>query len=138
MIRRPPRSTRTDTLFPYTTLFRSGMTVLVSTHYMDEAERCHEIGYIAYGRLLIHGPVAEVVAASGLTTWIVTAADPVGLSRSLAGEPGVEMVTAFGTALHVSGRDRQALDAVAERRRDAGRWVRGEPTLDDAIGRAHV
>ena len=42
-----------------------GMTVLVSTHYMDEAERCHKLGYIAYGKLLALGTAAELLAQYG-------------------------------------------------------------------------
>src|SRR3984885_6256615 len=91
-----------------------GLTVLVSTHYMDEAERCHEIAYIAYGDLLVHGTVAQVIAASHLTTYAVSTADGAGLAKfadELAARPGVDMVAPFGTSLHVSGRDQAALDA---------------------------
>ena len=56
-------------------LAAEGITVLVSTHYMDEAERCHEIAYIAYGELLARGTANEVVAQSGLSTWIVSGTD---------------------------------------------------------------
>src|SRR6187397_3654678 len=52
-----------------------GLTALVSTHYMDEAERCHEIAYIAYGELLAHGSVEDVVADAHLATWTVTGPD---------------------------------------------------------------
>ena len=55
--------------------------MLVSTHYMDEAERCHEIAYIAYGVLLVHGTVAEVIAASHLTTYTVSAANGESLAK---------------------------------------------------------
>src|SRR6476469_4782029 len=88
-----------------------GLTVLVSTHYMDEAERCHEIAYIAYGVLLAHGTVDEVIAASRLTTYTVTGDDLNGLAAELTGKPGVDMVAPFGTSLHVSGRDKAALEA---------------------------
>src|SRR6187200_3270297 len=88
-----------------------GLTVLVSTHYMDEAERCHEIAYIAYGQLLAHGTVDEVIHASRLATWTVSGDDLNGLATELAGQPGVDMVAPFGTSLHVSGRDKSALEA---------------------------
>ena len=52
-------------------LAAGGLTVLVSTHYMDEAERCHEIAYIAYGTLLVHGTVGEVIDRSGPVTYTV-------------------------------------------------------------------
>ena len=55
-----------------------GLTVLVSTHYMDEAERCHRISYISYGKMLATGTVEEVVRGSGLSTFVVRApASPV-------------------------------------------------------------
>src|SRR5258708_18307731 len=83
-------------------LAAQGLTVLVSTHYMDEAERCHEIAYIAYGHLLAHGTVDDVIAKSALTTYTVTGEELDGL----AGKPGVAMVAPFGTSLHVPGRDK--------------------------------
>jgi ABC-2 type transport system ATP-binding protein len=73
-------------------LAAEGLTVLVSTHYMDEAERCHEIAYIAYGHLLAHGTVDEVIAKSALTTWTVTGDDLNTLAAELAGKPGIDMV----------------------------------------------
>src|SRR5712672_4693883 len=87
-------------------LAANGLTVLVSTHYMDEAERCHEIAYIAYGELLVHGSVEHVVAKSALSTYTVTGDDLNTLTTELTGKPGVDMVAPFGTSLHVSGRDR--------------------------------
>ena len=87
------------------------MTVLVSTHYMDEAERCHRINYIAYGRLIAEGTVEEVVARAGLTTRHVTGPGLEAVARRLRATPGVDQVAAFGTSLHVVGRDAAALDA---------------------------
>src|SRR5215469_241949 len=94
-------------------LAAEGLTVLVSTHYMDEAERCHEIAYIAYGELLVHGSVEEVIAASHLTTYVVSTPDGAGLAAlndELNGKSGVDMVAPFGTSLHVSSRDGAALE----------------------------
>ena len=112
-----------------------GLTVLVSTHYMDEAERCHEIAYIAYGHLLAHGTVDEVIAKSALTTYTVTGGDLNALSAELAGKPGVDMVAPFGTSLHVSGRDREALEAsiVPWRKRPEFHWQHSEPSLEDVF-----
>src|SRR5690242_11500875 len=112
-----------------------GLTVLVSTHYMDEAERCHEIAYIAYGHLLAHGTVDEVIAKSALSTWTVSGDDLNGLAAELTGQPGVDMVAPFGTSLHVSGRDRSALEAtIAPYRAAQGRhWQHGEPSLEDVF-----
>jgi len=92
-------------------LAAEGMTVLVSTHYMDEAERCHRISYIAYGRLIAEGTVAEVIAASGLHTRLLTGPGLEALAGQLRETAGIDQVAAFGAALHVVGRDPAALDA---------------------------
>jgi ABC-2 type transport system ATP-binding protein len=86
-------------------LAAGGLTVLITTHYMDEAERCHRLAYIAYGNLLASGTVAEVLKQTKLTTWEVTGNNLHALAEKIRGLPGVEQVVAFGTALHVSGRD---------------------------------
>jgi ABC-2 type transport system ATP-binding protein len=116
-------------------LAAEGLTVLVSTHYMDEAERCHEIAYIAYGHLLTHGSVEEVIAKSALSTFTVTGGDLHALQEQLAGKPGVDMIAPFGASLHVSGRDRAALEAsVAPWREHKGlRWQASEPSLEDVF-----
>jgi ABC-2 type transport system ATP-binding protein len=87
-----------------------GIAVLVSTHYMDEAERCHELAYIAFGKLLVTGSSSEVIAKSGLATWSIEGRDLIALSGELERAPGVEMVVPFGTALHVSGTDATTLE----------------------------
>ena len=119
-------------------LAADGLTVLVSTHYMDEAERCHEIAYIAYGELLVRGTVDEVIASSHLTTYVVGggASDNLyALAEQLTGAPGIDMVAPFGTSLHVSGRDAGALDkAIALYRKRKGLdWKRSEPSLEDVF-----
>jgi ABC-2 type transport system ATP-binding protein len=115
-------------------LAAEGLTVLVSTHYMDEAERCHEIAYIAYGNLLAHGTVEEVIAHSALSTWNVTG-DLNGLAAELTGKPGIDMVAPFGTSLHVSGRDHTALETTIAPYRDSGKWhwQKSEPSLEDVF-----
>jgi ABC-2 type transport system ATP-binding protein len=115
-----------------------GLTVLVSTHYMDEAERCHEIAYIAYGVLLAHGTVDEVIAASHLVTYTVTTRNGEGLNElaeQLSRRPGIDMVAPFGTSLHVCGREEAALEAaVAPYRTRSDRiWTRSEPSLEDVF-----
>jgi ABC-2 type transport system ATP-binding protein len=112
-----------------------GLTALVSTHYMDEAERCHEIAYIAYGELLIHGTVEQVVSQSGLTTYSVTGEDLVTLAARLERSPGVDSVAPFGASLHVSGRDHAALEAaIAPYRSDPKLACHGiEPSLEDVF-----
>jgi ABC-2 type transport system ATP-binding protein len=116
-------------------LAAEGLTVLVSTHYMDEAERCHEIAYIAYGNLLAHGTVEQVIANSSLSTWNVTGDDLHTLAAELAGKPGVDMVAPFGTSLHVSGRDRAALEAsiAPYRASEEWHWQHSEPSLEDVF-----
>jgi ABC-2 type transport system ATP-binding protein len=115
-------------------LAADGLTVLVSTHYMDEAERCHEIAYIAYGHLLARGTVEEVIANSALTTYTVTG-ELGGLAAELDGKPGVDMVAPFGTSLHVSGRDVAALEAsIAPWRAKSGlHWQKSHPSLEDVF-----
>ena len=117
-------------------LAADGITVLVSTHYMDEAERCHEIAYIAFGELLAKGTAKEVVAQSHLSTWIVSGKDLHRLATKLETCDGIDMVAPFGTELHVSGRDKQALDAAIEAAKKADgahQWTRGEPSLEDVF-----
>jgi len=86
-------------------LAAEGLTVLVSTHYMDEAERCHRIAYIADGKLITRGTVAEVVRAAGLTTLVLQGPGTIAAARALRGLPGVDQVAPYGATLHVIGRD---------------------------------
>jgi len=92
-----------------------GISVLVSTHYMDEAERCHRLAYIAYGSLMAEGTAEEIVAAQGLSTWAVSGGDLTAMTAKLSAEPGVEQIAAFGASLHVTGRDAAALEAALKR-----------------------
>jgi ABC-2 type transport system ATP-binding protein len=87
-----------------------GISVLVSTHYMDEAERCHKLAYIFNGKLLAQGTAAEVVASQHLSTWCIYGEHLAELSDRLQGEPGVEQTVIFGSALHVTGLDAAALE----------------------------
>jgi ABC-2 type transport system ATP-binding protein len=119
-------------------LAAGGLTVLVSTHYMDEAERCHEIAYIAFGEVLTRGTVDEVIANAHLSTFTVGATNGENLSRlagELTGSPGIDMVAPFGNSLHVSGRDAPALDAaIAPYRQQPGLvWQRALPSLEDVF-----
>ena len=116
-------------------LASQGLTALVSTHYMDEAERCHEIAYIAYGELLTHGTVDEVIEHAGLTTYTVSGPNLNGLQNELSRSKGVDMVAPFGTSLHVSGRDEKALEVAIEpyRKQRGLTWARSEPSLEDVF-----
>ena len=116
-------------------LAANGLTVLVSTHYMDEAERCHEIAYIAYGELLAHGTVDEVIENSKLETFTVSGENLPELAAKLTGKPGVDMVAPFGTSLHVSGRDHAALETTLEPYRNdkSLTWHQSAPSLEDVF-----
>jgi ABC-2 type transport system ATP-binding protein len=116
-------------------LAAQGMTVLVSTHYMDEAERCHEVGYLAGGKLLVHGGVDAVLASSGLTTFEVAGPDLEMLAAELRAQPGVEMTAAFGASLHVSGTDAALLErSIGPYRADPRlRWTSTRPSLEDVF-----
>jgi len=90
-------------------LAADGVTALISTHYMDEAERCHRLAYLAYGNMLVKGTAEEVIASSGLTTWSITGSEVHLFSSELKALDGVEQVVPFGNILHVSGHDAAAL-----------------------------
>jgi ABC-2 type transport system ATP-binding protein len=111
-----------------------GMTVLVSTHYMDEAERCDKIVYLANGRKIVEGRVQNVIDRSGLFTFRGEGEGVRRLSDKLKGLPGLEHVAYFGAALHVSGRDHDAIaQAIADNRADGVEWEEVRPSLEDAF-----
>ncbi len=115
-------------------LAAQGLTVLITTHYMDEAERCHRLAYLAYGKLLTHGTLADVLASARLTTWTVTGPGLLDLAQKLRGLPGIEQVVAFGTTLHVSGRDATALEASLNSVRDPRHeWKEIHAGLEDVF-----
>ena len=101
-------------------LTADGLTVLVSTHYMDEAERCHRIAYISYGHLIAEGKVEEVIKQAGLSTFVIRGPGLARIAAELEGKPGVDQVAAFGVTLHVVGRDgrklEEALREIAQRK----------------------
>ena len=112
-----------------------GLTVLVSTHYMDEAERCDRIVYLAYGTVLARGTVDEVISHAGLTTWTVSGDDVRSLARELEGRSDISQVSVFGSMLHVSGTDEAALDALAasQAQRAGYQWRKSRPGLEDVF-----
>src|SRR4051812_17996430 len=115
-------------------LAAKGITILVTTHYMDEAERCDRLAYIAYGNLLTRGTVDEVITAAKLTTWTITGPNLRTLAQTLRGHDGIEQVVAFGNTIHVSGRDAQKVDAAIAAVRDARHeWTRVGAGLEDVF-----
>ncbi|PYF11932.1 ABC-2 type transport system ATP-binding protein [Rhodobacter viridis] len=113
----------------------TGLTVLVSTHYMDEAERCHRINYISYGKLISQGTVAEVIAAAGLVTVILRGGRTAEAQERLTGQPGVDQVAHWGSDLHVIGRDGPALRraATAVAIATGARVIEAETSLEDVF-----
>ncbi|HEV8406707.1 MAG TPA: ABC transporter ATP-binding protein, partial [Sphingomicrobium sp.] len=112
----------------------TGITVLVSTHYMDEAERCHDIAYIFDGDLIARGTADELINQSRLVTYEAGGPRADRLARDLNGKPGIEMVSPFGSTLHVSGTDRRALEkAIEPFRREPWHWTQVEPSLEDVF-----
>ena len=115
-------------------LAAQGITVLVSTHYMDEAERCHEIAYIAYGKLMARGTTEDIITQSGLHAMVATGTGADRLAPQLRDAPGITAAAAFGTTLHVCSPDPVALArAIEPFRREGLQWQEAEPTLEDVF-----
>jgi ABC-type multidrug transport system ATPase subunit len=112
-----------------------GLTVLVSTHYMDEAERCARIVYLSDGRIVVQGTPDEVARGSGLVTFEGTGADLDLVARKLRTMAGVEAAAVFGSALHVAGMDRAALRLAMQSLsgEEALVWREVEPQLGDVF-----
>jgi ABC-2 type transport system ATP-binding protein len=115
-------------------LAAQGLTFLIATHYMDEAERCHRLAYILNSKLLATGTTAEVVEQAHLTTWAVSGPRLQDLAERLRGKPGVQQAVAFGAALHVSGDNDALLEqSIAPLRTTEYRWQRVESGLEDVF-----
>jgi ABC-2 type transport system ATP-binding protein len=120
-------------------LAAGGVTVLVSTHYMDEAERCHRLGYIAYGKLLVHGTPAELVERSGLAARRLEGADLHAVGDALEHEAAVTTVTRLGGTVRACGDDPKALDEAIARalaakgRRTDVQVSESPPTLEEVF-----
>jgi ABC-2 type transport system ATP-binding protein len=115
-------------------LAAEGLTVLVTTHYMDEAERCHRLAYIAYGKLLAQGTVQEVIDNTRLATWQIQGAAHTPLSEELRALPEIQQVVAFGSDLHVSSQNIEGLETIAARYQEGEfRWKRIASGLEDVF-----
>lgn len=116
-------------------LAAEGISTLISTHYMDEAERCHQLVYLAYGDLLASGSAEELIDAAGLTTWTVSGRDLHPLGEQLKSLPGVSQLVPFGNTLHVSGTDADRLAAsLAPFRADSRyRWEQVPTCLEEVF-----
>ncbi len=110
-----------------------GLTTLVSTHYMDEAERCSRIVYLARGRIVVQGRAADVVESSGLVVFEATGEGVDAATRRMRGAPGVEAAAVFGRALHIAGMDREALERAIAERGQGLEWREAPPRLDDVF-----
>ncbi len=112
-----------------------GLTVLVSTHYMDEAERCNRISYISMGKMLTVGTAEEVTRNSGLITYVVKGPNLAGIARQVAGKPGIDQVAPFGNVLHVVGHEEAAIRAALSgfTARRGFEVKRGETSLEDVF-----
>jgi ABC-2 type transport system ATP-binding protein len=110
-----------------------GITVLVSTHYMDEAERCHRLGYIAYGKLVGSGTPAELQHASGLVAFVLSGDGAAALAHEIEQQRGVSTVTPLGADLRVTGEDRAALEQALAPYHDRLRIEPAEPSLEEVF-----
>jgi ABC-2 type transport system ATP-binding protein len=121
-------------------LSASGVTVLVTTHYLDEAEHCHRIAIIHGGRLAALGTTEELKRVFGDRAIVeIQSPDPVETMRVLDGLPGVEKTSLFGTLVHAvlaSGQP-EAVSALSERLVRAGvppdRLSLVQPSLEDVF-----
>jgi ABC-2 type transport system ATP-binding protein len=112
-----------------------GLTVLVSTHYMDEAERCHAIIYMSYGKIVTQGTVQSVIDGAGLYTWVARGEHLMRLIQALEHHPGVKTIAPFGDSLHISGTDKAALDAAIAPHRSLPHvtWAEASPSFEDVF-----
>lgn len=123
-------------------LSRKGITTLVSTHYMDEAERCTKLAYISYGHLLAEGSIEEIIKQSGLHTWVVYSGDLMTLANDLKSLPGVEQIAFFGKELHISGKNNSLLELTIDKVKTSHQiWKKITPSLEDVfinlVGKKH-
>ena len=114
-------------------LSKQGITTLVSTHYMDEAERCNQLAYIAYGHMLTKGNINEIIKSSGLIVWAAHGNNLAELASSLRQTSGVQQVASFGTKIHVTGTDEAQLDQAIRPYKEKYHWERIDANLEDVF-----
>jgi len=112
-----------------------GITVLVSTHYMDEAERCHRLGYIAYGKLVGHGTPAELQASTGLVARVLSGDGVTAAAHEIEQLPAVSTVTRLGNELRVTGEVAAPLDEALKPYRERSGWriAESDPSLEEVF-----
>ncbi len=110
-----------------------GLTVLASTHYMDEAERCKSVVYLANGRIVVQGAAEDIASHSGLVIFEAAGGDLDGAARRLRRTPGVEAAAVFGHTLRAAGMDRAALAEALQKSAGALAWEEAEPRLEDVF-----
>ena len=115
-------------------LARNGLTILVTTHYMDEAENCDRLACISSGRLLVDGTTTEVINSAGLSTWTVKGPHLGELAKTLRALPGVDQVSSFDSSLRISGQDAALLErSTSPHRREPYQWHLGQTSLEEAF-----
>jgi ABC-type multidrug transport system ATPase subunit len=114
-------------------LASAGLTTLVSTHYMDEAERCNRIVYIAAGRVVAEGAPEELTRAAALVTFEGSGDDLEDAARRLRQMSGVEAAAVFGSVVHIAGQDRATLERAITALGPGFSWHEVAPRLEDAF-----
>ncbi|MCD8524254.1 MAG: ABC transporter ATP-binding protein [Gammaproteobacteria bacterium] len=116
------------------TLAQQGITTLVTTHYMDEAERCTRLAYIAQGKLLTEGSMSDIIASSGLYAWVASGDHVRELIPPLRENPDIIQVAIFGNKLHVCGMNQEKLQrAIQPYQSSAYEWRPIEPSIEDVF-----
>lgn len=113
-------------------LTAKGITSLVSTHYMDEAERCNRLAYIAYGKLMIEGTIPEIIKKIGLTTWAASGSNLLSLAEKMREQKGIEQVVVWGNELRICSTDSNSLQQAVNQYPDFT-WKKVNTSLEEAF-----
>ena len=113
---------------------QKGITTLVTTHYMDEAERCTRLAYISYGKLMVEGMMEDIIAQSGLHAWSVSGKGVAVMIPELKANKAIDQVAIFGNTVHVCGKDKEKLQqAIAAYDTEQHHWRPMDPTIEDVF-----